>query len=251
MQCDLHRFARALRFSTKSGSRAGGGRGPAMTNGHVDLKRRELLRLAAFGGGSLALMRSNAGFAQTVPLRETADLITGPFYPQRKPADSDHDLTRVHGHQGRARGQGVRLSGRLVNVKGTPLANTRIEIWQANANGRYSHRSDPNVQLLPDPDFQGFAALTTDRDGRYTITTVKPGPYPTARGDMRAPHIHFEVHGETDRKTTQMFFPNEPLNQQDRHLSSVRRPETILATITSPATDSIWIANWDIVLKNG
>jgi protocatechuate 3,4-dioxygenase beta subunit len=94
--------------------------------------------------------------------------------------------------------------------------------------------------------------LRTDGDGRYAFTTIKPGPYPTARGDMRAPHIHFEIHGAADRKVTQLFFPGEPLNEQDRHLRSVRRPETLIATLSAPSSSgSILAASWDIVLTTG
>ena len=103
-----------------------------------------------------------------------------------------------------------------------------------------------------DPDFQGYAVLQTNRDGRYAFTTVKPGPYPTARGDMRAPHIHFEIHGAVDRKVTQLFFPNEPLNDQDRHLRAVRRPETLIANVPASASGgSVLLASWDIFLTTG
>jgi protocatechuate 3,4-dioxygenase beta subunit len=131
------------------------------------------------------------------------------------------------------------------------VRNARIEIWQANTHGRYAHPSDPNTQLSLDPDFQGYALLRTDNEGRYRFRTIKPGPYPTARGDMRAPHIHFEIEGQIDRKVTQIFFPNEPLNDQDRHLNSVRRPETLIAKFSSTSASSELVAYWDIVLTRG
>jgi protocatechuate 3,4-dioxygenase beta subunit len=183
--------------------------------------------------------------------RETADLITGPFYPRVKPRDQDADLTSIRGHHRRAAGQVVELSGRVTNVKGEPLRNAPIEIWQANTHGRYAHPSDPNTHLSLDPDFQGYALLQTDDDGRYRFTTIKPGPYPTARGDMRAPHIHFEIQGQTDRKVTQLFFPSERLNDQDRHLNSVRRPETLIARVSAASSGSVLVAHWDIVLTTG
>jgi len=167
-----------------------------------------------------------------------------------KPRDTDVDLTTIKGHRQRAEDQVVHVSGRLMNVHGEPLRNVRIEIWQANAHGRYTHPSDPSAHLPLDPNFEGYAELRTDRDGRYAITTIKPGPYPTARGDMRAPHIHFKVHGGTDRKVSQLFFPGEPLNDTDRHLNSVRRTETLLANVIS-RTDSVMVATWDIVLTTG
>jgi protocatechuate 3,4-dioxygenase beta subunit len=219
----------------------------------VDLSRRRLVRLGSLATGAFALAGVPTLLAsdQDTVRRETADLITGPFYPQVKPADTDADLTLVRGRQQRAAGQVVQLSGRITNVKGEPLRNAPIEIWQANTHGRYAHPSDPNTQLALDPGFQGYALLRTDNDGWYRLTTIKPGPYPTARGDMRAPHIHFEIQGRTDRKVTQLFFPNERLNDQDRHLNSVRRPETLIANVSASSSGSVVVARWDIVLTTG
>lgn len=216
------------------------------------LSRRRFVGIASLATGSMALSTAPWLFASGRERRETADLITGPFYPQLKPRDTDTDMTLVRGHRQRAAGQVVRLGGRVMNVRGEPVRNARIEIWQANANGRYTHPSDPNTAAALDPDFEGYARLYTDRDGRYAITTIKPGPYPTARGDMRAPHIHFDIQGAADRKVTQLFFPGEALNDKDRHLNSVRRPETLIANIpASSSGDSVLVATWDIVLTTG
>jgi protocatechuate 3,4-dioxygenase beta subunit len=217
------------------------------------LSRRRFVEIASLATGALPFTDLAALFAhaQSPPLRETADLITGPFYPLVKPGDRDADLTLVRGHHQRAAGQTVHLSGRITNVKGEPVRNARVEIWQANTHGRYAHPSDPNTHLLLDPNFQGYALLRTDSEGGYRFTTIKPGPYPTARGDMRAPHIHFEVEGRIDRKVTQLFFPNERLNDQDRHLNSVRRPETLIANISSSSTGTELVGHWDIVLTSG
>jgi protocatechuate 3,4-dioxygenase beta subunit len=219
----------------------------------IDLSRRRLIRLGSFAAGAFAIggVPTLMAKGQDTVRRETADLITGPFYPRVKPGDTDADLTLVRGHQQRAAGQVVQLSGRVTNVKGEPLRNAPIEIWQANTHGRYAHPSDPNKQLALDPDFQGYALLRTDNDGWYRLTTIKPGPYPTARGDMRAPHIHFEIQGQTDRKVTQLFFPNERLNEQDRHLNSVRRPETLMANVAESSPGAVVVARWDIVVTTG
>ena len=217
----------------------------------TDLSRRRLVRLASLATGALAVTGVPPLFAtQDGILRETADLVTGPFYPRVKPSDKDADLTLVRGHHQRAAGQLVRLSGRVTNLKGEPLRNAPIQIWQANTHGRYAHPSDPNTRLALDPDFQGYALLRTDNEGRYRFTTIKPGAYPTPRGDMRAPHIHFEIEGKIDRKVTQLFFPDEPLNDKDRHLNSVRRPETLIAKV-SASTGSELVARWDIVVTTG
>jgi protocatechuate 3,4-dioxygenase, beta subunit len=219
---------------------------------YVRLSRRRFVGIASLATGALAVTGVSTLFAndQIPALRETADLITGPFYPLVKPRDRDADLTLVRGHRQQAAGQVVQLSGRVTNVKGEPVRNARIEIWQANTHGRYAHPSDPNTQLSLDPGFQGYALLRTDNDGKYRFRTIKPGPYPTARGDMRAPHIHFEIEGRIDRKVTQLFSPNERFNDQDRHLNSVRRPETLIANISSSSGTEL-VAHWDIVLTGG
>ena len=219
----------------------------------TDLSRRRLVRLASLATGTLTVSGVSTLFAneQDPVRRETADLVTGPFYPRVKPSDRDADLTLVRGHHQRAAGQLVQLSGRVTNLKGEPLRNAPIQIWQANTHGRYAHPSDPNTQLSLDPDFQGYALLRTDNEGRYRFTTIKPGAYSTPRGDMRAPHIHFEIEGQIDRKVTQLFFPNEPLNDKDRHLNSVRRPETLIANVSASSTGSELVARWDIVLTTG
>jgi protocatechuate 3,4-dioxygenase beta subunit len=214
--------------------------------------RRRFVELASLAAGSAALSVAPRLFAADAERRETADLVTGPFYPQLKPRDADTDLTLIRGHRQRAAGQVVQLSGRVMNTRGEPVRNARIEIWQANTYGRYTHPSDPNTQYALDPDFDGYARLRTDRDGRYAITSIKPGPYATARGDMRAPHIHFEVQGSVDRKVTQVFFPDEPLNALDRHLNSVRRTETLIASVSASSSGgSVIVATWDIVLTTG
>jgi len=215
------------------------------------LSRRGFVGVAGAAAGAFVANLAGPGRSQTVGLRETADLITGPFYPLAKPADRDTDLTLIRGHRRRAAGQMVRLSGRVLNLQGEPVRGALMEIWQADAQGRYAHPSDPNTGTPLDTDFQGYAVLRTDRDGRYQLTTIKPGPYRTPRGDMRAPHIHFQVDGRTDRKVTQLFFPGEQFNQQDRHLNSVRRPETLIAGVESSAGDPVLLARWDIVLTRG
>lgn len=213
--------------------------------------RRRFVEIASLAAGSTALFAASQLIAAETNRRETADLITGPFYPQKKPRDADTDLSLIRGHRQRAAGQVVRLSGRVMNARGEPVRRAEVEIWQANTFGRYTHPSDPNTEYALDPDFEGYARLLTDRNGQYVITTIKPGPYATARGDWRAPHIHFEVQGSVDRKVTQLFFPGEPLNAQDRHLNSVRRPETVIANVSAHSSGSVIVATWDIVLANG
>ena len=184
---------------------------------------------------------------------ETPNLMVGPFYPLTKPLDRDADLTRVRGRKGQAAGQIVDVRGRILNRNGDPVRNARVEIWQANSHGRYAHPSDPNTAAPLDPNFQGFAVQSTDSEGRYRFRTIKPGPYPAQGGArMRAPHLHFDVQGRQDRKVTQMFFPGDPLNIQDRLLLDVpRHRDTLIATLAPNADGDAMIVTWDITLAKG
>lgn len=183
----------------------------------------------------------------------TPSTILGPYYPVIRPVERDTDLTRLRGHRSRAKGQVIHVAGRVLNQRGEPLREAQVELWQANAAGRYSHPSDPNPAPL-DPGFQGYGAQRTDREGRFRFTTIKPGPYPFD-GGTRAPHLHFQVTGRAERRVTQMFFAGEPLNGQDQVLQAVpRRRENMVADLLpappgeDPATRLI---QWDIVLRRG
>jgi len=197
-------------------------------------------------------------FARTGPvgaeqLSRTPAQVLGPFYPLAKPLDQDDDLTKIRGHTKRATGQVMYVMGRVLNTHGQPLPDVRIEIWQANAHGRYMHPSDRNPAPI-DPNFQGYAALTSDAQGRYGFKTIKPGAYP-ADGAMRAPHIHFDITGRLNRLVTQMYFAGDPLNQQDRILlaSGADRDRLIVMLKPSPPDldpDSL-LATWDLVLDDG
>ena len=219
------------------------------------LSRRELLELAV-GFGGYALCGSAGSAAAWAQERTfTQPLVQGPFYPQIKPRDRDPDLTTTAKGSARALGQVVHVTGRVLNVKGEPVSGARIEVWQANARGRYTHQSDPNPAPL-DPNFTGYGVVTTNRDGHYSFKTVKPGPYPGSIRGVRAPHIHFDVSGKVNRLITQMFFQDQPENERDALLQAVRggRRDTLIARISPPTKnlepDSI-VAVWDVVLMTG
>ena len=179
----------------------------------------------------------------------------GPFYPVVKPLDQDADLTTIAGKPGRAEGQVLHVMGRVVTVAGYPVPGARLEIWQANTHGRYTHPGDTNPAPL-DPNFEGFAVLTTDAEGRYRMKTVKPGAYPAGPDSrLRPPHIHFDVTGKSNRLVTQMYFAGEPLNDKDPFLQSVAGGKERLIVRLGPPTqgfepDSL-VAVWDIVLDYG
>ncbi len=210
--------------------------------------RRELLRLASAAAAGL---NPTAASAQTI--RRTPSQILGPFYPVRKPSDQDADLTTVAGRNGRAAGQLIEVTGRVINRHGEPVAGARIEIWQANTHGRYTHSSDRNAAPL-DPNFEGYALLTTDSEGKYRFRSIKPGAYPEDSGIMRAPHIHFDVLGRSNRLVTQMYFAGEPLNDTDRIIqtAAANRHRLIVAFERSASTaQQALVGSWDIVLEDG
>ena len=139
-----------------------------------DLDRREILKMSAIIG--LASVASTRLAIAQMAVQRTPEQILGPFYPM-KTLDQTADLTRVPGRPGRAEGHVLNVMGRVLNLKGEPVRNAKVEIWQANAHGRYTHPSDPIRRRL-DPNFEGSASLTTDSDGRYRFTTIKPAAYP-------------------------------------------------------------------------
>lgn len=155
----------------------------------------------------------------TAVLPVTPQEMLGPFYPEHPLRDHDFDLTRIRGHSARARGEIVELVGRVLGRDGAPVPNALVEVWQANAAGRYRHPNDMNTAPL-DPDFQGYARLLSGKDGGFRVITVKPGAYPAPIG-MRAPHVHFEVQSRNSRLSAQMYFPGEPLNAADPLLSTL------------------------------
>src|SRR5437868_3702761 len=215
------------------------------------LSRREILRMSAVLAGAGVTLSSTLALAETA-LRRTPNQILGPFYPLTKPAQTA-DLTTVSGRPGRAEGQVLNVMGRVLNLGGEPVRNATIEVWQANTHGRYTHPSDLNPAPL-DPNFEGFAVLATDADGRYLFKTIKPAAYPAAPNMMRPAHIHFQVSGRQDRLVTQMYFENDPYNEKDPFLNSAGRKE-LLVTKLLPASSEFEpgskTVQFDIVLYKG
>jgi len=182
--------------------------------------------------------------------RPTEEQVEGPFYPVIKPSDQDTDLTVIKGKTGKAKGQVIYLSGQVLNLKGEPIPEAQVEIWQANASGRYTHPSDGNPAPL-DPNFQGYGVQATDAKGEYKFKTIKPGAYPVSSGRTRTPHIHFCVTSKIKQLVTQLYFEGEPLNEQDIIFKNVRNKESVfsklIASTKSTERDAL-VAVWDIVL---
>jgi protocatechuate 3,4-dioxygenase beta subunit len=149
--------------------------------------------------------------------------ITGPqLRSERISGELDHDLTRQH--EGEPIGERITVSGRVLDTEGKPLPETFVEIWQANAAGRYLHRSDRWPAPL-DPNFSGAGRCVTDSEGGYRFVTIKPGPYPWGNhhNAWRPAHIHFSLLGRAfaQRLVTQMYFPGDPLFPYDPIFNSV------------------------------
>ena len=216
-----------------------------------DLDRRDILKMSAVLAGSAAMLSTRLGAAET-ELQRTPGQVLGPFYPLGELPQSS-DLTMAPGRQGRAQGQVLNVMGRVLNLSGEPVGDAKIEVWQANANGRYTHPSDTNPAPL-DPNFEGAAVLTTDSEGRYRFKTIKPGAYPAGPNRFRPAHIHFQVTGRQDRLVTQMYFENDPYNNTDPPLNSVAAKELLITKLLAPSPEfepGSKMAVFDIVLFKG
>jgi protocatechuate 3,4-dioxygenase beta subunit len=168
-----------------------------------------------------------------VVLPHTLSELTGPAFGEDTVGELDHDLTRQH--EDEPIGQRIVVSGRLLDGDGRPIRSQLVEIWQANAAGRYVHEVDRHPAPL-DPNFTGAGRCLTDDDGRYRFVTIKPGSYPWQNHDnaWRPAHIHFSLFGRafSHRLVTQMYFPDDPLFDHDPIFQSVRDPEARLRMVS-------------------
>ena len=176
----------------------------------------------------------------------------GPFYPVIRPLEQDADLTRVKNGKGIASGQVIDVFGRVTDAAGRPVPQARLDIWQANALGRYDHPGDARDVPL-DPNFQGSAIIVADADGNYRFRTIKPGAYPIPGDRVRPPHIHFDVTGRKERLTTQMYFAGDPLNEKDFIFAVANPKSSVLAKSVGAVTPEPGAVGWqwDIVLAVG
>ena len=159
-------------------------------------------------------------------------------------------------HRGEPVGERMIVTGRVLDGDGRPVRHQLVEIWQANAGGRYIHKRDQHPAAI-DPNFTGVGRCLTDGDGSYAFTTIKPGPYPwkNHRNAWRPAHIHFSLFGTefTQRMVTQMYFPGDPLFALDpiyQAITDQRARDRLVATYDHDVTQHEWCTGyrWDIVL---
>jgi protocatechuate 3,4-dioxygenase beta subunit len=186
---------------------------------NIPISRRSLL---GAGAGVAAGLIANRLGAEAAPGAACGDPTVaqaeGPYYPTRNQPDEDADLTQVKGKAGRAKGEVIFVRGRVLDVDCQPVEGALVEIWQANAAGRYDHEGDAGNPRPLDPNFQSWAEVLTGKDGMFRFKTIKPGSYPADdKGWIRPPHIHFKVSRRSYHElVTQMYFEGEPLNEADQ-----------------------------------
>ncbi len=181
--------------------------------------------------------------------------VTAPVFGDDRIGELDHDLTRQH--EGEPQGQRIIVHGHVKEDDGRPVPDTLVEVWQANAGGRYRHRWDTWDSPI-DPNFSGAGRTLTDANGYFRFITIRPGAYPWGNhpNAWRPAHIHFSLFGRafTQRLVTQMYFPDDPLFFQDPMYNSVRderAAKRMISAFDYDATEESWALafRWDIVLR--
>jgi protocatechuate 3,4-dioxygenase beta subunit len=192
---------------------------------------------------------------QFVLLPHSLTELTGPLLGDGRVTDHTADLTVCPG--GEAQGQRIIVHGHVRDEDGRPVPHTLVEVWQANAAGRYLHKSDRHDAPV-DPNFTGVGRVLTDAAGHYRFTTIKPGAYPWGNhpNAWRPAHIHFSLFGRafTQRLVTQMYFPGDPLFADDPVFTSIRDEKArqrLIAGFDRSATVESWALGFrfDIVLR--
>ncbi|WP_371419976.1 protocatechuate 3,4-dioxygenase subunit beta [Tardiphaga sp.] len=190
-----------------------------------------------------------------VLIRQTLSELTGPVYGQDAVRPNDHDLTLQH--KGEPLGERIIVHGHVRDEDGRSVPHTLLEIWQANAAGRYVHVADQHPAPL-DPNFTGAGRAMTDASGYYKFVTIKPGAYPWGNhpNAWRPAHIHFSLFGSAfvSRLVTQMYFPNDPLFAFDPIFHAVTDERARLRMISNfdlESTQPGWALayRFDIVLR--
>ena len=194
-----------------------------------------------------------------VPLPASLSEVTGPVFGEDRIQALDNDLTRNAVVNGEPLGERIIVVGKVMDDTGRPVPNTLVEVWQANAAGRYIHKGDQHDAPL-DPNFIGAGRVLTDAAGEYRFTSIRPGAYPWGNHEnaWRPPHIHFSVFGTNyiSRLVTQMYFPGDPLLPLDPIYNCTpdeKARERMVAKYAHDVTEPVWALGYrfDIVLCGG
>lgn len=191
------------------------------------------------------------------PIRvpHTLTEVTGPSFTRRWHGKNLADLTRQH--KGEPLGERIVIAGRVLDEDGRPVPDTLVELWQANAAGRYAHERDRHDAPL-DRNFTGFGQVVTDKRGGWRFVSIKPGHYPwrNTHNAWRAQHLHFSIFGPAfaTRIVTQMYFPGDPLLATDPIYHSIpdaTARERLVAAYDPTLSEPEWALGfrWDIVLR--
>ena len=172
-------------------------------------------------------------------LQNSLSEVTGPVFGPADLGPLDHDMILNYSQSGEPIGERTIVHGRVLDETGRGIPHTLVEVWQANAGGRYRHRNDTYLAPI-DPNFGGCGRVLTDTNGHYAFRTIKPGAYPFRNhvNSWRPAHIHFSLFGTgwAQRLITQMYFEGDPLIPHD----------SILATIPDPAARQRLVAPLDL-----
>jgi protocatechuate 3,4-dioxygenase beta subunit len=188
---------------------------------------------------------------------QTLSELTAPVYGHDDIQPDDDDMTKNARVNGEPIGERIIVVGRVLDENGDPVPNALIEIWQANATGRYIHRVDQHDAPL-DPNFKGAGRVLTNAQGEYRFTSIKPGAYPWGNHEnaWRPAHIHMSIFGTAfiSRLVTQMYFPGDPLHALDPIMNGIpdeNGRERLIASYAHDITEPVWALGYrfDIVLN--
>lgn len=180
---------------------------------------------------------------ETGALMPTPEQMLGPYYPLQPNPAAGNDLTTGDG-SGRALGEPLVVSGKVMDTRGRPLAGILVEIWQTNHHGRYHHPHDTTTHPL-DPHFRGYGRTVTDEAGRYHFRTIRPTSYPG-----RTPHVHFRLSRDgREILVTQMYLPDEARNLRDGLFMSLPDAEARARLIGQPEAGKPESLHFDVIVE--
>ncbi len=210
----------------------------------MNIKSRRLFLKTSIIGGVLGFFTNSVSGVTLTPSDSQ-----GPFYPITPQKDKDFDLTTIKGQQGTAIGEIINIRGKVLDENLKPLEDVTIDLWQANAAGRYHHPYDTSKVPL-DENFQGWAIIQSGVSGGFNFKTIVPGAYAASSSWTRPPHIHFKISKLGYHELlTQMYFPDNELNQKDYLLQSksTKEQELMIAKKVEGSSNTL---QYTIILRS-